>query len=75
MDEHKALAYDHFHLTAKQAATIAKEAEAQHLGTTHFSARYLNVGAFEEEKARAIFPNTYAAEDLRVFPFPKNEPK
>ncbi len=71
LDEHRDLAYDHFHLTAKQAATVAKEAEAQHLVLTHFSARYLNVGAFEEE-ARPIFPNTDAAEDLRVFTFPKN---
>lgn len=64
------LAYRHFHLTAKQAATIAKEAGVQQLILTHFSARYLNSKVLEDE-ARTIFPNTFAAEDLKVFPFPK----
>lgn len=69
LEEHKDLAYDHYHLTAKQAAQIAKEANAKQLVLTHFSARYQNVHAFEAE-AKAIFPNTCAAEDLMVFPFP-----
>lgn len=70
-EEHADLAYKHFHLTAKQAATIAKEANVEELILTHFSARYQFTSGFEDE-ARLVFPNTHAADDLRVFPFPKN---
>lgn len=71
-EEHKDLAYLHYHLTAKQAAGIAKEANAQQLILTHFSARYQNLREMEAE-AKSVFPNTSMAEDLKVFPFPKNE--
>jgi ribonuclease Z len=71
LEEHRELAANHYHLTARQAAEIAKEAQAEKLILTHFSARYLNVRDFEKE-AREIFPNTEAAEDLKVFPFPRN---
>lgn len=71
LEEHRDLALRHFHLTAAQAATIAEKAGVKMLVLTHFSARYLSVKAFEEE-ARAIFPNTFAAEDLKVFPFAKS---
>lgn len=74
LEEERELAYGHYHLTARQAAEIAREANAKQLVLTHFSARYLNSKAFEME-AQAIFPNTLAAEDLMVFPFPKNPPK
>lgn len=67
-EEHQDLAYKHFHLTAKQAAMIAREAGAQQLILTHFSARYQNLKGFETE-AKAIFPNTHIAEDLKSFPF------
>lgn len=70
LDEHRELAMMHNHLTAKQAALIAKEAGVRELILTHFSARYQNVKAFEQE-ARTIFPNTHAADDLITFPFPK----
>lgn len=70
LQEHAHLAYDHYHLTASQAATIAKEAEVDTLVLTHFSARYLNSQDFEKE-ARLIFPKSFAAEDLKVFPFPR----
>lgn len=71
LEEHRELAYDHYHLTAKQAAEIAKKANVKQLILTHFSARYLNLKPFETE-AKMIFPNTFAAEDLMIFPFPKN---
>lgn len=74
LEEHRHLAEDHYHLTAKQAAEIARDANAKQLILTHFSARYLNLRAFEDE-ARAVFPQTSVAEDLMVFPFPKNEKK
>jgi ribonuclease Z len=68
--EHTDLAHKHYHLTAAQAATIAKQAGAKKLILTHFSARYLNLRDMELE-AKAIFPNTFMAEDLRTFPFEK----
>lgn len=70
LEEHRDLAERHHHLTAKQAAEIAKEARAKELILTHFSARYLNLKLFEAE-ARAVFPNTHVAEDMKVFPFLK----
>ncbi len=70
LDEHTELARLHHHLTARQAATIAKEAGAKKLILTHFSARYQNLKPFEQE-ARTVFPNTYVADDFLSFPFPK----
>jgi ribonuclease Z len=68
LEEHKHLAESHQHLTAKQAAQIAKQAGVETLILTHFSARYQELDAFERE-AKEIFPNTFVAEDLKVFPF------
>lgn len=70
LEEHRELAYKHFHLTAKQAALLAKEAGAQQLILTHFSARYQTLEAFLTEST-AVFPNTCIAKDLKFFPFPK----
>ncbi|GAB4185786.1 MAG: ribonuclease Z [Simkaniaceae bacterium] len=70
LERDKELAHHHFHLTAKQAATVAKEAGAEILILTHFSARYRDLSEFEKE-AREIFPNTFAADDFRRFPFPR----
>jgi len=67
-EEHRDLARKHYHLTAKEAATIAKKAGVQQLILTHFSARYLNGRGFEKE-AQEVFPNTFIAEDLKTFPF------
>lgn len=68
LEAHRDLAKKHHHLTAKQAAEIAKSAEAERLILTHFSARYQDAEDFAKE-ARPIFPNTQAAEDLKVFLF------
>jgi ribonuclease Z len=57
----------HFgHSTAVQAAEVAAEALAKRLLITHFSSRYTDVRQLVEE-ARAIFPQTFAAEDLAEF--------
>lgn len=64
------LAKKHHHLTAREAAEIAKRAQAEQLILTHFSARYNDVQEFERE-ARTVFSNTYAAQDLRRFSFAK----
>lgn len=70
LEEHRDLAYEHYHLTAKQAAEIAKKAQVKHLILTHYSARYRNVLAFEEE-AKKVFLNSSAADDFKCFPFPR----
>lgn len=64
------LARKHQHLTAKEAAEIAKKAGVEMLVLTHFSARYNDTQEFERE-ARTIFPNTHAAQDLRRYSFAK----
>lgn len=73
LNEEKHLALAHKHLTSTEAAEIAKEAEAQMLVLTHFSARYLDPLIFEEE-ARKIFPKTFAAHDLQRFSFMDHRP-
>jgi len=70
LDEHRHLAEQYQHLTAKQAAQIAQEANVKELILTHFSARYQEVDLFEQE-ARLYFPNSHAADDLKVFSFKK----
>jgi len=72
LEEESELARKHFHLTAKDAARIAAKAGVEELILTHFSARYLQAKAFEEE-ARPIFANTHAAEDFKRFAFPKKK--
>ena len=71
LDEAKEMAIKHKHLTAKQAAMIAKQAGAGTLILTHFSARYLDLGLFKIE-AGEIFSSTYVAEDLKKFSFKKS---
>ncbi|MCP5509271.1 MAG: ribonuclease Z [Chlamydiales bacterium] len=70
LSEHAELASKYRHLTATEAAQIACDANAQQLILTHFSARYLKEEAFAEE-ARKIFPNSFAASDLKRFDFPR----
>lgn len=70
LDEERALAEEYKHMTAKQAAELARDAQVQTLILTHFSARYRDPEILARE-ARAVFFNTFAAEDLRRFPFPR----
>ena len=60
------LAKEKLHLSSKQAAKAAKEANVKQLILTHFSSRYKNIGTLEDE-AKEIFPNTRAAKDLMSF--------
>ena len=55
-------ARSHGHLTARQAATIAKEAGARRLVLTHFSQRYGSLKPFLDE-ARAVFDDVVAVRD------------
>lgn len=68
LEEHRELAHKHYHMTAKEAALIAKEANVKKLILTHFSARYQFSRDFEIE-AREVFPNSFAAKDLLSLPF------
>lgn len=63
-------ARSHGHLTAKQAAMIAKEAGARRLVLTHFSQRYGSVKPFLDE-ARAIHDDVVAVRDGDRVPVPK----
>jgi ribonuclease Z len=56
------------HSTAKQAATIAKEAEVGTLVLGHYSTRYKSIDLFKEE-AQEIFPNIWLADDGKVLEF------
>lgn len=58
------------HLTAAQAAEIARQAGARKLVLTHFSQRYPSVLPFIDE-AKSIFPNVVAARDGESINIPK----
>jgi ribonuclease Z len=57
------LARDYGHMTAAQAAELARTAQAQKLVLSHFSQRYPDTAVLEAE-ARAIFPDAIVAKDL-----------
>jgi ribonuclease Z len=63
-------AHDHGHMTAEDAATIAREAGAKKLVLTHFSQRYQSTEPFVVE-ARAIHADSVAAKDLKRFEIPR----
>lgn len=54
------------HSTSINAATVAKEAGVKELIIGHFSARYKNIGVLLD-KAKTIFPNTFAAQDGKTY--------
>ncbi len=57
------------HCTAVEAASVAKDANAAALIITHISSRYPDEEAEKLlEEARAVFPNTFLAEDFWSFP-------
>lgn len=56
------------HATAKEAATIAREARVGHLILGHYSTRYGSLQLFKEE-AQTIFPHVTLADDGQVFEF------
>ncbi|MCB5178165.1 ribonuclease Z [Streptomyces antimicrobicus] len=72
LDEDAHLASEHGHLTAGQAASVARDAGVRHLVLTHFSQRYTDPAAFERQALAAGFDGelTVAADLLRV-PLPK----
>ena len=67
------LAAAYKHLTAAQAATLAREAGARRLVLTHFSQRYGEPAEFAAE-AGAIFDDVVLAEDLMHVAVPDRSP-
>ncbi|MFV0572177.1 MAG: ribonuclease Z [Xanthomarina gelatinilytica] len=68
LEKHENLATPTKHSTAKQAASIAKQANVGTLILGHFSTRYDNLGLFKEE-AQTVFKNVELAKDGKVFSF------
>jgi ribonuclease Z len=60
------------HMTAVQAAELARDAGVRRLVLTHFSQRYLDNEAFLAE-AIPIHADTFAATDGQVIPVPKRK--
>ncbi len=60
----KQMANEYFHLTAKQAAEIAKSSKVKQLILTHISQRYQYKEKKLLDEARKIFKNTKLAEDF-----------
>ncbi|MFC8062645.1 ribonuclease Z [Streptomyces sp. NPDC057293] len=72
LDEDEALATDHGHLTAGQAARVARDAGVRHLVLTHFSQRYSDPEEFERQARGAGFDGELTvARDLTRIPVPK----
>lgn len=67
--EDQDLATAYAHMTAAQAAWLARESGARRLVLTHFSQRYTDPARFAAEAA-AIFPDAVVAADLDVIPVP-----
>ncbi|EYT81009.1 ribonuclease Z [Streptomyces sp. Tu 6176] len=72
LDEDEALATEHGHLTAGQAARLARDAGVRHLVLTHFSQRYSEPAEFERQARAAGFEGELTvAHDLLRVPVPK----
>jgi ribonuclease Z len=69
-EELRAEADARLHSTPAGAASVAKDAGVGRLLLTHFSTRYGDVAPLVEE-ARAVFPNSDAAEDFATFSVPR----
>ncbi|MCI3930622.1 ribonuclease Z [Streptomyces sp. AN091965] len=75
LDEDHQLASDHGHLTAGQAAAVARDAGVRHLVLTHFSQRYPDPSVFEQQARAAGFEGELTvARDLMRVPLPKRSP-
>ena len=65
------LAGDHGHLTAQQAARVARDCKVRKLVLTHFSQRYEDPSEFLAEAAREFDGEIVIARDLDRVPVPK----
>lgn len=72
LDEDAELAVEFGHLTAGQAAAVARDAGVRHLVLTHFSQRYAEPEEFERQARAAGFGGELTvAHDLQRVPVPK----
>ncbi|MFC8837602.1 ribonuclease Z [Streptomyces griseoincarnatus] len=72
LDEDESLAVEFGHLTAGQAARVAREAGVRHLVLTHFSQRYTDPEEFERQaRAAGYEADLTVAGDLQRVPLPK----
>jgi ribonuclease Z len=72
LDEDEELAVEHGHLTAGQAARVARDGGVRHLVLTHFSQRYNDPDEFERQARAAGYEGELTvAHDLLRVPLPK----
>ncbi|GHH84145.1 ribonuclease Z [Streptomyces capitiformicae] len=72
LDEDIELAVEYGHLTAGQAASVARDCGVRHLVLTHFSQRYSEPAEFERQARAAGFEGELSvAHDLMRVPLPK----
>jgi ribonuclease Z len=72
LDEDAGLAEEYGHLTAGQAAAVARDAGVRHLVLTHFSQRYQDPAVFDEQARAAGYTGALSvAEDLMRVPVPR----
>lgn len=72
LDEDVQLAVDHGHLTAGQAASVARDCGVRHLVLTHFSQRYSEPAEFERQaRATGFEGELTVAHDLMRVALPK----
>ena len=64
LEAEKERAAEYLHLTAKEAATIAKKAKAKRLALIHISLRYEHNTTPVLKEARSVFKNTIIPNDL-----------
>lgn len=62
LDDQAEKAFERFHSTSSQAATIALKAGAKKLLLGHFSSKYGDLNYFESQ-ARLVFPNTEVSQE------------
>ena len=71
LDEEVDMAKQFAHLTARQAAELARSAGVKQLFLTHISRRYREKDVFTE--AEAVFPNVRVARDFDHFMITRSE--
>jgi ribonuclease Z len=64
LDTEAELAAEAGHMTARQSATVARDAGVKYLYLNHLSQRYAHAEHLILEEARRVFPQTYLAYDL-----------